>query len=77
MESDRLLVIFPLLADHLNGLKLLNGLLGDADPWEDGLDRGEAVADWGRTSSLARWQPSTVPEMVGLGELWSERKLLR
>ena len=33
--SDNLLSVFPLLADHLDGLKLLNGLLGDANPWED------------------------------------------
>ena len=35
MEGDRLPTILPMLADHLDGLKFLDGLLGDANPWED------------------------------------------
>jgi hypothetical protein len=33
--SDYLLSMFPLLADHLDGLQLLDSLLGDANLWED------------------------------------------
>jgi hypothetical protein len=34
VEGDCLLAIFSLVADHLDGFQLLNGLLGDANPWE-------------------------------------------
>jgi len=33
--SQFLLPILALLADHLDGFQLLDGLLGDANPWED------------------------------------------
>ena len=35
MESERRLATVPPLAYHLDGLKLLDDLLGDADLWED------------------------------------------
>jgi ABC-type uncharacterized transport system permease subunit len=35
MESYWLPVVLPVLADHLDGLKLFDGLLGYANPWED------------------------------------------
>jgi hypothetical protein len=33
--GDCLLAIFSLVADHLDGFELLDGLLGDANSWED------------------------------------------
>ena len=33
--SNCLLAIFSLLADHLDGFELLDGLLGNAYPWKD------------------------------------------
>ena len=35
MVRQLLLAILALLTHHLNGFKLLNGLLGDANPWQD------------------------------------------
>jgi hypothetical protein len=35
LEGDCLLAIVSLVADHLDGFQFLDGLLGDADPWED------------------------------------------
>jgi hypothetical protein len=35
VESDCLLAILSMLADHLDGFRLPDGLFGNAHPWED------------------------------------------
>jgi hypothetical protein len=47
-------------------------LLGDANLWEDCLDRRQPAVERGANSSLARRQPSAAREMVGSGELGRE-----
>jgi len=54
--SDVLLVLLTLLADHLDGFELLEGLLRDSNLWKDGIQRH-------RIAVLQRF----VPGFAGLG----------
>jgi hypothetical protein len=56
--SDRLVTISPLRTDHLDGIELLESLLGDPDLWEDRM----------RRHKIAAWQ------LAGPDRTWRERR---
>ena len=56
MESEFLFILIPLFTDELDGFKVFESALGEADGRQQGLERSERRSSWGG----GRWSPALV-----------------